>query len=174
MQDQEDILQNLTLGEESGIRRFEDLGTLQQLDVSLITQARRRLTILTPDLEPARFNATEFVDAVSHFVRSHRDARVRILVQEPRFAIQNGHRLIPLVQRLTSQVNIRRTDPSQRADHESWLIADGIGLIHLQGDSPWQGYVDARSQSTAARLEQRFSDYWEQAQPIADMRRLML
>ena len=68
--------------------------------LSMVRQAARSVEIVSRHLDPKMYDNAEFCDAVSQLVVGSRRARVRVLVRDTEPVIKNGHRLVPLAQRL--------------------------------------------------------------------------
>lgn len=165
---------SFVLGETADIMRLHSLDDFRLADLRMIQQARRSICLLTPDLEPSRFDNEEFLEALSAFVRSHPRATARIVVGDPLLCVQTGHGIIRLMQRLSSKISIRQADPDRYDGKDAFLVADGTGIVRRQGLDSYAGYVDAKSLSTAPTLVRQFDELFEFGKEIADFRRLAL
>jgi len=81
---------------------------LQQAAIALLNEAQREILIITPDLEHDRFDNDDFCEALSAFVRSSRYTNTRILIADPQLAIEDGHRVVKLMRRISSLIEIRQ------------------------------------------------------------------
>ena len=102
-----DILQ---LGIDSREFVLETREDVRIVATALARQAQHTLLLHTEDLEPAIFDNTPFLEAASSLARNRRDSCFRILLNNGRKAIQVEHRLIELSRRLSSDIQIRRTN----------------------------------------------------------------
>jgi hypothetical protein len=76
---------------------------LQQAAIAIIsTRHNAKCLLMTPDLEHERFDNELFINALSAFARSSRYTKTQILLADTRLAIEDGHRVIKLVRRLSS------------------------------------------------------------------------
>lgn len=168
----ENSLANFRLGETETLFRLESLDEFTHVELALIRQARRELYILTPDLEPERFNDVEFVDVLSAFARRSRYANARILIGDPAIAVRWGHKIVKLFKRIPSRLQIRQIHEDDFKPDEAWIVADQIGLLSRFGTDGFKGTFSAKSIPHAKRASERFEELWERAREVADFRDL--
>ncbi len=135
-------------------------------------QAQRSLLIHTRNLDPAIYDAQDFIDAVGKLARSSRRAEVRILVQDSGPVVQRGHRLIQLAYQLTSFIKIRRPDEMFKDFNQAFLLADDRGYIHRPHGDRFEGTACFNDPARVAELRQYFDRVWEHSQPDPNIRRL--
>jgi len=141
---------------------------------ALAAQAQRTLLLHTEDLEPAVYDDSAFLDAVSRLARSHGQSRIWILIQDARKVVQHGHRLIEVARRLSSIIQLRRPAPQYRAFHESLLLADGCGYLHRPIAARFEGTANFHDPGKTADWEKYFMEVWERSEPDDEIRRLYL
>ena len=141
---------------------------------ALAAQAQRTLLLHTEDLEPAIYDETAFLDAVSRLVRAHGQSRVWILIHDARKVVQHGHRLIELARRLSSAIQLRRPGPPYRNCHESFLLVDGCGYLHRPIAARYEGTANFHDPGKVADWERYFMEVWERSEPDEEIRRLFL
>ncbi len=161
----------LILGQASGIIRLNTRDAQQEADLALASQARRQLLLLSRDLDITRFGNQTWLEALKPFWHG-RDTVLRILISHPETALAQSHPLLVLARRLTSHIHIRKLDPDLYPAEESWLIADGLGLVREQ--KPSMAYADMRSLATAPELTERFNTWFQHASDLTELRNLML
>lgn len=150
------------------------LTMLQQAAIALLAQATREILIVSPDLEHDRFDNEAFCQAVSAFARSSRYTITRILIADPKLAIEDGHRLIKLMRRLSSLIEIRQLHEQDIEHCESIIIADNMGLLCCVNRDPWQGSLLPKATPYAQQRRERFMEWWERGIEISDFRELKI
>ena len=141
---------------------------------ALAEQAQRTLLLHTEDLEPAIYDDSSFLDAVSRLARAHGQSRIWILVQDARRAVLHGHRLIETARRLSSSIQLRRPAAAYRNFHESFLLADGCGYLHRPIAARFEGTANFHDPAKVADWEKYFMEVWERSEPDEEVRRLYL
>lgn len=162
------------LGESEDFIRLEGIEAFCKAQRLLISQAKREVFIVTPDLEPERFNEPEFASALSSFVRRSRFTDVRILVADPTIAIRWGHQVVTLGRRLTSNLKIRQLSDEDARRSGAWMVADDIAMLRREGDDGFIGVLSPRAIPHAQRARREFIDMWERSSEVSDFRQLHL
>lgn len=137
-------------------------------------QASRSLLLHTENLEPAIYDRSVFLDAVSQLARTHAQARIWILLQDPRKVVHSGHRLIELSRRLSTAIQIRRPGQEYRNFHESLLLADNGGYVHRKNPGRYEGVANFNDPGKVAEWKKYFMEVWERSEPDAEIKRLYL
>lgn len=159
----------------------EEQSTRQELDswaanktaaIEIAGLARRSIALLSYDLEPQIYNTDEFIEAVRVVATSGRYAKVRILVQDSRRSVREGHRLIETKRRLSSFIEIRNPHHEHSKIIETYLIADERGLLYRKQADRYEGFADTDSPFEARQKLKEFEEIWSRAAPDPDMRRL--
>ncbi|HEY0179488.1 MAG TPA: GNAT family N-acetyltransferase [Dokdonella sp.] len=141
--------------------------------LALFADARHELAIYTRDLDPALLDVPAALDALKRVALSGRRARIRILVQEPRKPLVEGHRLIPLAQRLPSAIALRTpVDERERQYPSAFLLNDRGGYLFRPLGSRLEGVGSTCAPGRHAQLRERFDQAWERAIPSAELREL--
>jgi len=170
----DELIPSFILGETDIRVELSHLVMLQQAAIALLAQAQREILLLSPDLEHERFDNPAFVEALSAFARSSRYTKTQILIAEPRLAIEDGHRLVKLMRRLSSLIEIRQLHENDIEHCEAILVADNIGLLRCTNRDPWQGSLLPKGTPYAQQKRERFVEYWERAHEISDFRELKI
>jgi hypothetical protein len=138
-------------------------------------EARRALYLYTRDLEPDLYDREDFLDHVRRIALSGREAKVRILVQEPALAASRGHRLIHLAQRLPTAIEIRTpTLDEDRQYPSAFLVNDGGGLLLRPIASRFDGEARFAAPGAARQLREYFEEVWQRAEAPTELRRLTI
>jgi hypothetical protein len=167
-------IDSLRLGESSLEFEIERQSEAIAVAHALAAQAQRSLLLHTEDLEPAIYDDSAFLEAVSRLARLHNQSRIWILIHDARRVIQHGHRLIELSRRLSSTVQLRRPGPEYRNYHESFLLADGCGYLHRPVAARYEGTANFHDPAKVADWESYFMEVWERSEPDEEIRRLYL
>ena len=167
-------IDDLRLGENSLEFEVERLTEASAVAHALAAQARRTLLLHTEDLEPAIYDESAFLDAVSQLARTHSQSRIWILIHDARKVVQHGHRLIEIARRLSSVIQLRRPAPQYRNYHESLLLADGCGYLHRPIAARYEGTANFHDPGKVADFEKYFMEVWERSEPDEEIKRLYL
>ena len=141
----------------------------------LLADTRHELAIYTRDLDPALLDVPPILDAIKRIALSGRRARVRILVQEPRKPLADGHRLIALAQRLPSLIEFRT--PQEETDRQyasAFLINDRRGYLFRVLASRNEGEGSTYAPGRHAQLRDYFDQVWERSVPSEELRPLAI
>jgi hypothetical protein len=161
-----------------GIRNLE-FGLDSRASVTAVAErlacsASRSLLLHTENLEPAIYDRPSFLEAVSRLARSHKQARVWILVQDSGRAVRSGHRLIELSRRLSSRIQIRRPGQEYRNFHETFLLADSSGYLYRKNPGRYEGVANFNDPGKVADWGKYFMEAWERSEPDLETKRLYL
>ena len=165
---------SLVLGEDNRVLATTTSGENRDAAIAMAQQARRYLYIFSRDLDPALYDNTEFAEAVRALVRSRGRAHVHILVQNPARAVNDGHRLVNVAQRLSSKVRIHRPAREYTGLRETFLVADEMGYLHRNLAERYEGKASFRDRKRARELTRYFEEIWQRSEPDPQLRRLDL
>jgi hypothetical protein len=140
--------------------------------LSVARCARRQLNLLTYDLEPQVYNEESFIEAVTAVATSGRYARVRVMVQDSRRAVREGHRLIELARRLSSFISVHRPHAADAKIIETYLLADEIALLYRTQADRYEGFAETDDPFETRQRLREFEDIWGRSSPDPEMRRL--
>ena len=142
--------------------------------ISMANQARHSIDIYTQDLEAEIYNNEDVAQAVINLAKKHPSTRIRILVQDTRTAVQNGHRLIRLAQQLTSSVFIHRPSNEHKNENNAFMVVDKMGLIlrPLAAERNYTVKVNFKCPRLASTQSVYFDKIWQHSTPDAQTRRI--
>ena len=130
----------------------------------LLTQARQRLAIRLPRLERGLYASAQELAELRRIATSGRGAQIRILLHDPAAALRDGHRLIPLMQRLPSVLWVRMpVEEIDFASASSCLLTDAGGYLFQPDAEHPHGRAALIDRPALAPLEQHFDEAWERA-----------
>jgi hypothetical protein len=167
-------IDDLRLGETSLEFEVGSLAEASAVAQALAAQARRTLLLHTEDLEPAIYDESAFLDAVTRLSHAHSQSRIWILIQDSRKVVQHGHRLIEIARRLSSAIQLRRPAPQYRNYHESFLLADGCGYLHRPIAARYEGIANFYDPGKVAEFGKYFMEVWERSEPDEEIKRLYI
>lgn len=165
-------LAGFRLGQSDTTLRLEGAEQFARATQALVQQTRRDLFLLTPDLEPERYNTEAFGAALSALARRSRHSDVRILLGDPAIAVRWGHKVVALSRRLPSRLRIRQLHEDDFDPEEAFIVCDDIALLRRDGMAGYAGSLVARAIPHAQRAAARFLERWERAHEVPDFREL--
>ncbi len=134
----------------------------------MLKQIELRLDILSRDFDPDIYNNIECREAIEDLALRSRYSRIRILLQDTKTISQRGHLILYLGRRLGNMIQFR----SLNSFSESFMIADGIGIMHKT--APLASIVNFKDRPTAKKLSKIFEDHWENATPDPNTRDMVI
>lgn len=146
----------------------------QEQALLLISQAKRRVAILSRELDDAIFGKDEFVQAASAFVRSSRYAQLQILVAKPQVIIERNHKLHKLAQRLSSKIELHKLNQLPEDTAMSFMLCDNQGLLYKNDDAIYQGFANPKALVEVKRLSEIFDYLWQHSDTIPEMQILKI
>jgi len=167
-------LDTLELGSSNREFALERKSELCAVTRALASQARHTLLMHIEDLDPAVYDQEPFVDALGRLARSHSKARIWILIQNARRAVQRGGRLIELSRRLSTYIQFRRPGPEYRDFHESFMLVDNCGYLHQPNPGRFEASANFHDPGKVIDWEKYFMEVWTRSEPDPEIRRLHL
>jgi len=146
----------------------------QAAALSLVSQTRRNLVIISRDLDPLIYSNQAFIDALSALARRSRHTQIQILIGSSMAIVHDGHRLIPLSQRLSSSIHIRKIHRDFSRFNEAFLIADRTGVLHRPKADLYEGKVSFKNPLKARELLDTFNTIWDISAQDPELRRVSL
>lgn len=163
------------LGQDSELLRYDGPRRAARAIAALACQARRELTLLTPDLEPALYDQASFLESVRRLA-IERAGRlpVRILVLDVETAVRRSLRLIELARRLTSSIQIAVVPEELAGQCDAFLLVDNDGYCLRRRADPNRSLIDFADSATVRALRRGFDEIWAQSSPPIELLRLSL
>ncbi|MET0050946.1 MAG: GNAT family N-acetyltransferase [Candidatus Thiodiazotropha sp.] len=140
----------------------------------LIRQARRTLCVLSLDLDPLVYEQPVCLDAIKQLALRSRYSQIRILLQDNRRVVQQGHRLVDLAQRLTSAIEIRKPADEHIDVEENFLFVDNCGYLHRPRRDNLIATACYNDRVRVKRMAELFDEIWANAVPDRELSRLHL
>jgi hypothetical protein len=162
------------LGESAELQRFSTPLEIRQHALALLQQATRTVCIYSPDLEPWLYHPGSIQLACARLLLAHPRNHLRILVGDPARAVKEGHRLLHLARRLTSNLHIRRLNPEYPDDSGAYAIVDGCGLLSRPKPDQYTGYALYRDPARVRLRQAQFDKAWDHGLSDANLRSFLL
>ena len=144
------------------------------INIAMTQKTSRNIDIMTRHLDPGIFDTEDFFDAVKRLSISSKFSKIRILIKESDPMIKKGHRIIDLIQQLTSSIEVRKTSEEYKSYGEAFTVFDGRGVIYLRHSDRYEGLANFDRPRLATELSNFFNEVWEHSLPDTNLRRLHL
>ena len=131
--------------------------------IKLSSSALRSIKIFTPDLEYKLYDNETFRETLLNFARGNRHANIQILVNDISFAVQRGHQLIRLAQKLSSAMKIKIT-PEEYTDTTIAFIQIDQSDFIFKTNSANPHALQCSCKNRTDKLLEYFTPAWEQAE----------
>lgn len=162
------------LGQHPNLERFSRPEQAQAHALAMLLQARHSLSLYSPDLEAWLYSHSSVQDACSRFLLANPKNRLRILVRDVGKPVRQGHRLLNLSQRITSNLHIRRINPDHSSDESAYLLADESGLLLREAPELYAGYALYNDPSRVRQRQAQFDQAWDISISDPDLRSFLL
>lgn len=150
---------------------FKDLWMLDgvqdfnEYSIKLANRARRHVAILTRDLDALVYENVHFVNSISKLARTSRYAHIQILIKDTKPAIDRGHQLIRLAQRLSSKISVRKMTVELDKKEVGFVLFDTDGLLYKNDESSYRGFANFTALREVKQLREQFDYVWQYGEP---------
>ncbi|WP_192985650.1 histone acetyltransferase HPA2 [Pseudomonas sp. EggHat1] len=162
------------LGQHEHLERFSQPQQARAHILALIQQAQRNLCLYSDDLEPWLYHHSSVQQACTRFLLNSPRARLRILLRDPTRAVKEGHRLLALSRRLSSNLHIRKLNPDYASIDQAYLIADDTGLFLRPELDQQSGYALYNDPARVRQRQTQFDQAWDTSITDPDLRSFLL
>ncbi|MEK1907667.1 MAG: histone acetyltransferase HPA2 [Pseudomonas sp.] len=162
------------LGSHGNLERFEHPQQIQAHALALLQQARHSLCLYTPDFEPWLYSHSSVQDACSRFLLASPKNHLRILLRDVSRPVKQGHRLLNLARRLTSNLHIRKINPDLPSEEAAYLLADSHGLLLRPQVEQYAGYALYNDPGRVRLRQAQFDQAWDTSVLDPDLRSFLL
>ncbi|MCK4834432.1 MAG: hypothetical protein KAT12_06630 [Gammaproteobacteria bacterium] len=144
--------------------------------ISLAKQAHHSIDIFSQDLDAELYSNKTFERSIFELAKKHPNTKIRILTQDSRKAVQNGHRLIKLAQNLTSSVFIHNPSREHRDEQCAFMVVDQLGLLYRVSatNRNYKASINFMSPQRAGKLTDFFNEVWDHSTPDIQVRRIYM
>jgi len=144
------------------------------INIALTQQASRNIDIISRNFDPGVFNNSDFIEAIKQLSISSKFTKIRILIKDSEPMTKNGHRIIDLIQQLTSSIEVRQISEEYKSYSEAFSVYDGKGVIYLRYADRYDGFANFDRPRLATELTNFFNEVWEHSEPDMGLRRLYI
>ncbi len=167
-------LEDFTLGEESGPIPLDGHESVRHALLTMTQQARRTLDIFTHQLDHRLYNHRDFTEALKVLATRSRHSLIRILIKDSTPLVKEGSLILPLAQRISSRIQIRKPPGEFAEVAEEFLVADRKGLVHRKLASRYEGEADFNDPMRCRLLLKFFDECWEKSGADPELRHLVI
>ena len=161
--------------EETSVKPLENGQDCIDAVREVVESAEDNIAIFSQNLEPLLYNHLDLCERFSILARKHRNSGIRIIVQNTRSAVADGHCLVHLAQKLSSYVQIRTpTTPELQRFEQSWIIADRHSICEISNPQRWEGQLILHNRLHVKTQLEFFDHAWENSEPDIHTRRLSI
>ncbi len=153
---------------------FTGESAMTSLIDSLVGQARQRLWLYERWLDHDLYDRHRFRELVSAIARKHAQAEVRLLIHDDRPLVERRHRLVELMRRLPSRIQLRLVNPHYPVADQPFLLVDREGVLHRPDFNKAEGFAHFSDSGRAKLLAEDFQRMWEAGTPSLELRELPL
>ena len=146
----------------------------QKITLTMIEQIEFNLDILSHGFAPEIYNNEACCEAIETLALRSRHSRVRILLHNPERVSSRGHLVMYLSRRLGSFIQVRAVAEHHKSIQETFMIADGIGVMYRPYADSLMATVNFKDRPTAKELLKLFEQLWENAEPDPNSRYLLI
>lgn len=140
---------------------------------AMAMQARRRIRILSYQLESRIYNQTDFIEAAKQLAIRHPKTEIQILIQDNGLIIREGHQLIELAQRLSSSFIIKKIAKEYQDVLRSFLLVDEAGFVFRPyWTDPKVAFSHYNGAAEAKEYHYQFQKIWDKSEVDLVLRRL--
>jgi hypothetical protein len=141
---------------EPGVTLLSGMVPVQQAMVEVMLSAKRLVSVLTLDMEPAVFDHPAFLEATKRFVLGRAFGKVRMLVRDTAMMNANFNRFVAMARRLSGSLEIRQLHADRSALEGCYVAADNHSIVYRDRAETYQGVM---SRGNPELLRQRLADF---------------
>ena len=142
------------------------------INIALTQQSSRNIDIISKHLDSGIFDNPDYIEAVKKLSISSKFTKIRILIKDSNPITQKGHRMIELIQQLTSSIEVRKISDEYKSYNEAFSLFDGKGVIYLRYADRYEGFANFDRPRLVTELTNFFNEVWEHSAPDSNLRRL--
>ena len=142
------------------------------MNIALTQKTSRNIDILSRYLDNSIYDTPDFIDAIKQLSISSKFTRIRVLIKDSNPMIKNGHRMIDLIQQLTSSIEVRVINEEYKSHLYAFSLFDGKGVIYLNHADRYEGFANFERARLVTELSNTFNEIWEHSVPDPNLRRL--
>ncbi|HVF63826.1 MAG TPA: hypothetical protein VNE58_07525 [Casimicrobiaceae bacterium] len=133
----------------------------------LILAARGRLLVFDRDLSEGAWNGWQRHASLTAFLRRSGNARLSVIVHDPRFVLDSCPRLVSLFTVYGHATRFWRTGEAARSAADALVIADDAHYLHRQHVDQPRATFALNAPLAAKPLVARFDEIWATGEVVA-------
>lgn len=145
----------------------------QQWVTELLEHCRRDICFVGTEIDQL-LDDPDAVEIIKNKLIQNPRIQLRLLVDTTEPSIRRSHRLLPLIQKLTSSIDVRLTPTRYRQPAYLAMIVDETGYLRCLNNQRYQGRAAIHAPLEARELQANFERIWDEATPDQATRRLTL
>lgn len=164
----------MILGEDSDTWQFSDENRMLNLIDSVAGQAGQRLWLYDRVLEHDLYDRHRFRELISALARRHRLSEVRLLIHDDSPLVKRRHKLVELMRRLPSRIELRLVSQDYPVEDQPFMLADRNGLVYRHAFYKPEGYAKFSDSGRVKLLAENFQRMWDAGRSSLELRELPL
>lgn len=153
---------------------FDSVAHCLEHTLRVIAKARRKLYIISHQLDPLIYDRDDTALALSQFARRARNCELHILVRDTADMLERGHRIARLHQRLPSKVQLRKLVIEPNKPQMGFICADRDFLLYKNDDTQPTGFANYQAAQEVKTLADEHQRIWQHALAEPGLRLLHL
>lgn len=164
----------MILGEDSDTWLFSEEHRMLDLIDSVAGQAGQRVWLYDRVLEHNLYDRHRFRELISALARRHRLSEVRLLIHDDGPLVKRRHKLVELMRRLPSRIELRLVCQDYPVEDQPFMLADRDGLVYRHDFSKPEGYAKFSDPGRVKLLAENFQRMWDAGRSSLELRELPL
>ena len=162
------------MGQDNKAWLFDSEGDLIDLMDTVVGQARHRVWLYDRLLEHDLYDRRRFRELISTLARRHRLSEIRLLIHDDKPLVKRRHRLVELMKRLPSHMELKLVNEEYPVENQAFLIADREGVVYRHDFDKPQGFAKFADSGRVKLLEESFQRMWDAGSASLELRDLPL
>ncbi len=164
----------MILGTDEDSWLFDSESRLISLMDSVVGQAGQRIWLYDRLLEHDLYDRHRFRELVSALARRHRLSEVRLLIHDDKPLVKRRHKLVELMRRLPSRMQLRLVNEDYPVEDQPFILADRQGVVYRHDFYKPEGFAKFSDGGRVKLLSENFQRMWDAARPSLELRELPL
>lgn len=153
---------------------FESEDRLVALMDSVVGQAGQRFWLYDRLLSHDLYDRPRFRELISTLARRHRLSEVRLLIHNDKPLVKRRHRLVELMRRLPSRMELRLVNTDYPVADQPFALVDREGVVYRHDFDKPEGFAKFADGGRVKLLSEDFQRMWDAARPSVELRELPL
>ncbi len=164
----------MVLGVDTDSWLFESEDRLVALMDSVVGQAGQRIWLYDRLLSHDLYDRPRFRALISTLARRHRLSEVRLLIHDDKPLVKRRHRLVELMRRLPSRMELRLVNTDYPVADQPFALVDREGVVYRHDFDKPEGFAKFADGGRVKLLSEDFQRMWDAARPSVELRELPL